>query len=501
MEKFIGFKSWSQGFSHLSSGTPCQDAVNYSCDKYAICVAADGHGSEKYFRSKEGAKFAVDVSLVAVKEFLERIYNPSSDDTEKYDLINNNVKISLEGENRDRLLQGLSSHIVSRWVETIRNDWDSRVCTDKEFEIFDKHFPNNTPTDKGLNITKIYGTTLIIGVMTDDFVFIIQCGDGGACVIYTDGKTEIAKDTFDDNQLGGMTNSLSASNCLNTFRYFYTEDPIIALFLVSDGVLESYGGNDGKDFLRFCEKLFEVYSNDYEQAQKFLDDWMPKLSERGNEDDVSIVAVYKVNNFNKVKFPKSEAMKSEPLQIPIESNELIDTIQSVPNKVQFGKHQWIVWDTKEDMILLLCDSIIEKRAFNSDNNDILWEKSDLRKYLNEDFLSIYDREEKDKIIEISNIEENTLDKIFILSIDELQSYFGNESQTESKKPGIWIDDLNNEVRKALDTSNALSKWWLRSLGKNGTSVAIVEEDGKINIMGVYANTDSIGVRPAMWIKK
>jgi len=310
MERFVGFKSKREGFSHLKSGTPCQDAVDYFCDKYAVCVAADGHGSEKYFRSKTGAEIVVEVAIRATKEFIDNLLGMDE----------NEQKESVKDENkRNKLLKGLSSCIVSRWVDEIGNDWNTSKCDDKEEEIFKKYFTKHDPTDKDLNLTKIYGTTLIIGAITENFAFVIQCGDGGACIILENGDTQIARDTFDENQLGGMTNSLSSSNCLNTFRYFYTEDIVEAMFLVSDGVLESYGGNEGRDFLRFCEKLYDVFSKDYEQAKTFLDEWMPKLSERGNEDDVSIAGVYRQKDNDAASFsmpnthcPLSEGLHNNP---------------------------------------------------------------------------------------------------------------------------------------------------------------------------------------------
>ena len=195
-------------------------------------------------------------------------------------------------ENHAKLLEDLAAHIVSKWVDETRKHWDETPCDESEESTFAKHYPDKKPSDKDLNVTKIYGTTLIAGAITESFAFAIQCGDGAVCVIPQDGDAFIPQETIDENQIGSLANSISSSGCLRLFRYYHAEKTPKAMLLVSDGVLESYGGNDGKDFLRFCEKVVELYSEDKDQAQAFLEDWLPKLSEKGSEDDMSIVGIF-----------------------------------------------------------------------------------------------------------------------------------------------------------------------------------------------------------------
>jgi len=285
MAKYKGFKAECQGFSHkkVSPTIPCQDAVGFDDEdeNFAICAAADGHGSEKYLRSKEGADFAVSIAIEAVKDFIAK---------------DGHVSLAKEGsaeKDRKKLLEGLAAHIVSRWIDKTRGHWEEgKSLTDNEKTLFGKHYPSQDPSSKELNIAKIYGTTLIVGAITEKCAFIIQCGDGAACVIAQGGETKIPPETVDENQLGSLTNSISSSDCLTLFRFFYTTEIPKAMVLASDGVLESYGGNDGNDFLRFCEKVVELHSADYEQAQRSLDEWLPKLSEKGSEDDMSMVGIF-----------------------------------------------------------------------------------------------------------------------------------------------------------------------------------------------------------------
>jgi len=284
MEKYIGFKAKCEGFSHkkASPPIPCQDEVGFALrDSFAVCAAADGHGSEKYIRSKEGAEFAVEIALEAIGEFVAKTCISPADPRD-----------SLTKENSEKLLKGLAAHIVSKWIGRAKADWEEKPPAGTGKTLFDKHYPNQEPSSEGLNIAKLYGTTLIAGAITEKCAFIIQCGDGAACVIPRDGEVRIPPETVDENQLGSLTNSISSSDCLSLFRCFYTTEIPQAMVLVSDGVLESYGGNGGKDFLRFCEKAVELHSADYDQAQKALKGWLPKLSEKGNEDDMSMVGIF-----------------------------------------------------------------------------------------------------------------------------------------------------------------------------------------------------------------
>ena len=120
----------------------------------------------------------------------------------------------------------------------------------------------------------------------------MQIGDGAACIIRKNGNKLIPIETIDENQFGGRTNSLSSSNCLSLFRYFYSKHIPKAIIVASDGVVDSYAGNNGMDFLNFCSRLTDLFTEDYNQAQGFLDDWLPQLSEKGSQDDMSVAGIY-----------------------------------------------------------------------------------------------------------------------------------------------------------------------------------------------------------------
>ena len=96
------------------------------------------------------------------------------------------------------------------------------------------------------------------------------------------------------------------------------------------------------------------------------------------------------------------------------------------------------------------------------------------------------------------IENDTEDKIFLLSISEVEKYLPTDffrrcSATDhAKENGL-------DVCVYADRSNGNIRWWLRSQGFSGEHISIVTAYGKIFRKGYSVNDDSIAVRPALWL--
>jgi TolA-binding protein len=176
---------------------------------------------------------------------------------------------------------------------------------------------------------------------------------------------------------------------------------------------------------------------------------------------------------------------------------------SVGDIVPFGQYDWLVLEKKNDNILLITKNIILPRTYNPNRttweySTLTWEYSSLRIWLNTTFYNEFYDSEQDMIINTKNLNNNnpkfktnggkpTIDKIFLLSIDEANQYF----KTNADRIAKW--------------KNYPDRWWLRSPGKGEIYAAIVESNGIIAIEGIYVdanNSDSgvrPGVRPALWL--
>lgn len=196
--------------------------------------------------------------------------------------------------------------------------------------------------------------------------------------------------------------------------------------------------------------------------------------------------------------------------------------------LKFGGYAWRVLDMKDGKALILAEEIIEQRDYHNKPVDITWKDCELRRYLNEDFYNQLSKNDQERIVETVNTNpsnlwykadggEDTIDKIFLLSIDDVvRKYFGDSSRLldyPGKNQRYWFQrkDENNMKRKSTFL-NCSWWWWLRTPGKNNRVAVYIHGDGNIGIQGngiSKRNTNIIhrltndnrgGVRPALWIK-
>jgi hypothetical protein len=179
--------------------------------------------------------------------------------------------------------------------------------------------------------------------------------------------------------------------------------------------------------------------------------------------------------------------------------------------IQFGEYTWRVLDVQGDKALLLTEDVIEKRLYNEQYTDVTWENCTLRHYLNNEFYSKFSSQEQARILPTINTNANnqwfntrggndTTDKIFLLSIEEVVRYFGDSGQLKNKNPNskYYINDKFNKERVATCGGWAWW-WWLRSPGYGGYCAARVDADGGLYVFGSDVRGGGGGVRPALWL--
>jgi len=208
--------------------------------------------------------------------------------------------------------------------------------------------------------------------------------------------------------------------------------------------------------------------------------------------------------------------------------------------------KWKVLDINDDKILLLSEYVIDAKPYNSSLINTTWEKCTLRSWLNNDFFNAaYSIQEKSFITSTrvstpgfkhpfrvggggltSNPDvvpggNDVNDKIFVLSFEEAKKYFKQETDMIDlvKLVVPWAsNNIINDVAgvypelKCRPTNYAKTKnvygsdkegawWWLRSPG-NTSQMATSTMNGIILYHpGVEVNDSTLGVRPALWVKK
>ncbi len=193
--------------------------------------------------------------------------------------------------------------------------------------------------------------------------------------------------------------------------------------------------------------------------------------------------------------------------------------------IVFDKYEWQVLAIQNDIALIVTKFIIEQRPYHDTYQDITWADCALRTYLNGEFYERFSKANQSRIVPVINQNldnqlygtkggQDTQDRIFLLSLEEVCKYFG-DSSANLNNPGInqryWFErkDKNNSKRLAkLLGKEGYWWWWLRSPGRVPVkAVYIWGTDGGIGIQGNNILKGNIsdgkctgGIRPALWLK-
>lgn len=170
--------------------------------------------------------------------------------------------------------------------------------------------------------------------------------------------------------------------------------------------------------------------------------------------------------------------------------------------------EWLVLDARDGQALLLSCYALDCQPYHDSKEEISWEGSSLRAWLNGDFLTnAFTDAEREAVMTSTqrndqsngNVEwttsggEDTQDRVFLLSYNEVGVYLGDK-----------------EARKAVGTEHARSlgakfmgltsvgigetSWWLRSPGKEQNEATCIDVMGDFGSRSVG---DKLGIRPAI----
>lgn len=167
--------------------------------------------------------------------------------------------------------------------------------------------------------------------------------------------------------------------------------------------------------------------------------------------------------------------------------------------------EWIVLDETEDSMLLLAKECLASLPWHNDHRAVTWDQSDLRAWLNGEFLQMaFTTEEQEQILftDLDNsdvlgygtpIGADTRDRVFLLSGMESQTYLSDTIRTVTPTRYAIIQG-------AYTNSAGQCAWWLRSPGMTPTSPAYFASAGSIGSRAHEVDETIMGVRPALWIR-
>ena len=168
--------------------------------------------------------------------------------------------------------------------------------------------------------------------------------------------------------------------------------------------------------------------------------------------------------------------------------------------------EWIVMKNEGNQVLLLSKYVLDAKSYNEGWEDVTWETSDIRQWLNTEFYTTaFNKAEKAKIQTslIKNEDDSeygtnggndTEDKVFLLSEKEADTLFSNDDERIAKateyaeKSGVYINESSEEKG---------AWWWLRSPGYYSVYAAEVHGSGWVCRIGNDVDYSGGGVRPAL----
>lgn len=266
-----------QGYNHIKNNKVCEDfSGHYDVEGLKICIVADGHGSDDYPRTDRGARFAVDSAIKCVKQFVRTA--PS-------------IEVIADSKKNYPMLTQLAKSILNLWHKQIHTDYEKNPFNETELsKVKEKYRLKYLSDDEAIKkIEKAYGTTLIVFVVTEEYSFGMQIGDG-KCVVVDQNGEFIEPIPNDDNCQLNVTTSLCDSDAIDEFRYYVTDSIPVAVFCGTDGIEDSYASLDELHALyRSILNVYIEYGIDVGNSE--VNEYLPVLSQRGSGDDVSIAFI------------------------------------------------------------------------------------------------------------------------------------------------------------------------------------------------------------------
>ena len=168
------------------------------------------------------------------------------------------------------------------------------------------------------------------------------------------------------------------------------------------------------------------------------------------------------------------------------------------------KIEWLVLKKEKNRILVISRYALDCKPFNTSRSKVTWETCSLREWLNDVFFNAAFSPEERKFIQSTTLATDmkqkpnstqdwmTVDKAFILSVEEANIYFSSD---DSRKCAPTPYAVSKGVHSK---SNGCCWCWLRSSGATDMQAAGVSSGGPVYTVGNDVDYHG-GVRPAIWI--
>jgi hypothetical protein len=258
-----------RGAGHVRRNQPNQDRLLWrqakSRPSTLILAVADGHGSERHFRSDQGAAFAVEVTTELMAQFLEQV-GKSAD----VEAIEQQAKELLPSAIEDAWKDAVDRHLASEAGEWFLSEEEANEIGDDPDRFV------------------AYGSTLLTVAASPSAILFLQLGDGDILEVASDGT--IARPLPPDPLLSGnATTSLCMPNAAAHIRiHCRSVVTVPALILVAtDGYANSFR-DDAALFAVASGYLNMLRQHGAEWVERQLESWLQETTRGGSGDDITV---------------------------------------------------------------------------------------------------------------------------------------------------------------------------------------------------------------------
>ena len=165
--------------------------------------------------------------------------------------------------------------------------------------------------------------------------------------------------------------------------------------------------------------------------------------------------------------------------------------------------RWRVLSIDGKNAILITEKAVDAMAFADSTDCISWEDSAARRFLNNDFFNAaFDDDEKQMVLDTelvnyknvtfrTNNGGKTSDKVFLLSIEEAERFFGSDRERTAAPTALA------RSKGIFTSADGMAWWWLRSSGCTENYAADVDYGGDVDSYGADRVVSVEGLRPVV----
>lgn len=251
------YESSITGYKNILKGNKSQDHIEYKISRdYIIAAVADGHSTDFFEYSKEGANFACMAAIDVLENYIC-----------KYKGEINYIEEFIEKKEIQR-------DIYEKWVYLVE-------C----------HHNKIKPIVENVKYIK-YGTTLSAILITNDFKIYLKLGDSSIIIRKENIYKNVFKHEYINNIVDSMSDSMSWKKMKTYIEKGIDKSKSQWVILFTDGFENSFVSTE--DMLGSLDKTIYEYTKNIFSKKKLLEGYekyLMKLSKNSTLDDISILFI------------------------------------------------------------------------------------------------------------------------------------------------------------------------------------------------------------------